>query len=107
MTPPPVKKQTQEQEAPNPIEARMEKSPLSAPISRMPFRAAEGTSKKPEDRPSVREELREIRAGMKKQQEAEKQVRICLARVIWSAMIRCVSLSIRSAVFSEYGLVNP
>ena len=44
-----------------------EKSHPSAPISKKQSKAAEGTVKSPEGRPSVREELREIKA---KQQEA-------------------------------------
>ena len=44
-----------------------EKSHPSAPISKKQNRTAEGTVKPPEERPSVREELREIKA---KQQEA-------------------------------------
>ena len=44
-----------------------EKSHPSAPISKKQSRTAEGTVKPPEERPSVREELREIKA---KQQEA-------------------------------------
>ena len=63
--------QKEERSSPNPSAARTEKSPLSEPISEMPPKAAEGTAKRPEDRPSVREELREIRAGQK-QKEAEK-----------------------------------
>ena len=60
-----------EENAPNPSVAKTEKSPLSEPTSETPPKAAEGTAKRPEDRPSVREELREIRAGQK-QKEAEK-----------------------------------
>lgn len=44
-----------------------EKSHPSAPTSKKQSRTAEGTVKPPEERPSVREELREIKA---KQQEA-------------------------------------
>ena len=61
----------EDKEIPNPSGARTEKSPLSEPTSETPPKAAEGTAKRPEDRPSVREELREIRAGQK-QKEAEK-----------------------------------
>lgn len=53
----------------NPSAARTEKSPPSEPILKKPSRTAEGTAKKAEDRPSVREELREIKA--KRQQEAD------------------------------------
>ncbi|MEY8313192.1 PcfB family protein [Oscillospiraceae bacterium 42-9] len=55
----PMKKE--ENAAPNPFAQGTEKSPPSAPISKKPDRAAEGTSKEMERRPSVREELREIR----------------------------------------------
>lgn len=51
----------------NPTPAKMEKSHPSAPTSKKQSRTAEGTVKPPEERPSVREELREIKA---KQQEA-------------------------------------
>ena len=59
----PIKKE--ERDAPNPSTARTEKSPPSAPTSKMPSKAAEGTAKKPEDRHSVREDLREITAARK------------------------------------------
>lgn len=61
----PVKKE--ENSLPNPEAAKTEKSRPSAPISKKQGRTAEGTVKSPEERPSVREELREIKA---KQQEA-------------------------------------
>ena len=61
----PVKKE--ENSLPNPEAAKTEKSHPSAPISKKQSRTAEGTVKSPEERPSVREELREIKA---KQQEA-------------------------------------
>lgn len=61
----PVKKE--ENSLPNPEAAKTEKSNPSAPISKKQSRTAEGTVKSPEERPSVREELREIKA---KQQEA-------------------------------------
>ena len=61
----PVKKE--ENSLPNPEAAKTEKSHPSAPISKKQSRTAEGTVKLPEERPSVREELREIKA---KQQEA-------------------------------------
>lgn len=61
----PVKKE--EISLPNPEAAKTEKSHPSAPISKKQSRTAEGTVKPPEERPSVREELREIKA---KQQEA-------------------------------------
>ncbi|MBQ3703561.1 MAG: DUF3801 domain-containing protein [Oscillospiraceae bacterium] len=63
----------EEKEIPNPSEARTEKSPPSEPISKTPSRAVEGTAEKAGERPSVREELREIRAGQK-QREVEKAV---------------------------------
>lgn len=67
----PTKKE--ERESPNPSAARTEKSPLSAPTSKTQPKAAEGTAKKPEDRPSVREDLREIKEA-RKQKEAETPV---------------------------------
>lgn len=44
-----------------------EKSHPSAPISKKQSRTAEGTAKSPEERPSVREELREIRESRQKE----------------------------------------
>ena len=61
----PAQKQEAAQE--NPTAARTEKSRPSAPTSEKQSRTAEGTVKSPDERPSVREELREIKA---KQQEA-------------------------------------
>ncbi len=55
----------------NPTAAKMEKSRPSAPTSKPKGRSAEGAAKA--DRPSVREELRDIRA---QQQEAEKAGRV-------------------------------
>lgn len=55
----PAKKE--ENASPNPFAAGTKKSPPSAPTSKKPDRAAEGTSKGMERKPSVREELREIR----------------------------------------------
>lgn len=55
----PTKKE--ENTSPNPFATGTEKSPPSAPTSKKPDKAAEGTSKEMERRPSVREELREIR----------------------------------------------
>lgn len=46
----------------NPTAARTEKSPPSAPTSEKPSRAAEGTAKRAGERPSVRQELRDIQA---------------------------------------------
>ena len=57
----PVRKE--ERESPNPSAARTEKSPPSAPILGKQLKTAEGISKKAENRSSVREELREIKAG--------------------------------------------
>ncbi len=53
----------EERESPNPSAARTEKSPPSAPILGKQLKTAEGISKKAENRSSVREELREIKAG--------------------------------------------
>lgn len=55
----PIKKE--ENSPPNPAAAKTEKSRPSEPISKKQSRTAEGTAKSPEERPSVREELREIR----------------------------------------------
>lgn len=55
----PTKKE--ENATPTPFSMGTEKSPPSAPTSKKQSRAAEGTSKEMERRPSVREELREIR----------------------------------------------
>ena len=54
----------------NPTAARTEKSPPSAPTSEKPSRAAEGTAKRAEERPSVRQELRDIQA-QRRQEAAE------------------------------------
>ena len=59
--------QKEEHASPNPAAAKTEKSHPSAPTSKKQSRTAEGTVKSPDERPSVREELREIKA---KQQEA-------------------------------------
>ena len=63
----PIKKE--EPSSPNPTAARTKKSPPSEPISRTRSSAVEGATKKPDDRPSVRQELREIQAS---RQQAEK-----------------------------------
>lgn len=63
----PIKKE--EPSSPNPTAARTEKSPPSEPTSRTRNSAAEGATKKSDDRPSVRQELREIQAS---RQQAEK-----------------------------------
>ena len=61
--------QKEEHTSPNPAAAKTEKSHPSAPTSEKQSRTAEGTAKSPEEqRPSVREELREIREN--KRQEA-------------------------------------
>ena len=55
----------------NPTAAKTEKSPPSAPTSGMQRKTAEGTAK--ESRPSVREELREIKAARQEKEAAPKQ----------------------------------
>ena len=50
-----------------PFAPAAEKSHPSAPISEKQSRTAEGTAKSPEERPSVREELREIRESRQKE----------------------------------------
>ncbi len=57
----PVKKE--EPVSPNPTAAKTEKSPPSAPTSGKHSKTAEGTAKKAEKRPSVRQELRDIKAA--------------------------------------------
>ena len=59
--------QKEEHASPNPAAAKTEKSRPSEPISEKQSRTAEGTAKSPEDRPSVREELREIRESRQKE----------------------------------------
>ena len=59
--------QKEEQASPNPAAAKTEKSRPSEPISEKQSRTAEGTAKSPENRPSVREELREIRESRQKE----------------------------------------
>ncbi len=58
----------------NPTAAKTEKSPPSAPTSGMQRKTAEGTAK--ESRPSVREELREIKAARQEKAEIPKQQEI-------------------------------
>lgn len=58
--------------SPNPTAAKTEKSPPSAPTSKKPSRAAEGTAKKAEERPSVRQELKEIKAARQAEAETPK-----------------------------------
>ncbi len=62
--------QKEENSPPNPEAAKSEKPRPSAPISKKQSKTAEGTVKSPEERPSVREELREIREN--RQKEAAK-----------------------------------
>ena len=57
---------------PNPIRARTEKPLPSEPTLESKSKSAEGTSSK---RPSVREELREIKAGLQSKKEAEAPFR--------------------------------
>lgn len=64
----PVQKEQPQPENPN--AARTEKSPPSEPTSKPPERSAKGTS---DERKSVREELREIRAGRKQEADAPKR----------------------------------
>lgn len=59
--------QKEENSPPNPEAAKTEKSRPSEPISKKQSRTAEGTAKSPEERPSVREELREIRENRQKE----------------------------------------
>ena len=59
--------QKEEHASTNPAAAKTEKSRPSEPISEKQSRTAEGTAKSPEDRPSVREELREIRESRQKE----------------------------------------
>lgn len=59
--------QKEEHASPNPAAAKTEKTHPSAPTSEKQSRTAEGTAKSPEERPSVREELREIRESRQKE----------------------------------------
>lgn len=59
--------QKEEHASPNPAAAKTEKSRPSAPTSEKQSKTAEGTAKSPEERPSVREELREIRESRQKE----------------------------------------
>lgn len=59
--------QKEENAPPNPEAAKSEKSRPSEPISKKQSKTAEGTAKSPEERPSVREELREIRENKQKE----------------------------------------
>ena len=59
--------QKEENSPPNPEAAKTEKYRPSEPISKKQSKTAEGTVKSPEERPSVREELREIRENRQKE----------------------------------------
>lgn len=59
--------QKEENAPPNPEAAKSEKSRPSEPTSKKQSKTAEGTAKSPEERPSVREELREIRENRQKE----------------------------------------
>lgn len=61
---------TEENAPPNPEAAKTEKSRPSEPTSKKQSRTAEGTAKSPEERPSVREELREIRENRQKEADS-------------------------------------
>jgi hypothetical protein len=65
----PAQKETAEPQ--NPTAAKTEKSLPSEPISESKSKSAEGTSKS--EKPSVREELREIQAERKKEADAPKR----------------------------------
>ena len=66
LTPAPNKEEAQTQ---NPTQGPAAKSRPSEPISKKQSKTAEGTAKSPEERPSVREELREIRESRQKEAE--------------------------------------
>ena len=66
----PFQKEPQSPE--NPTAAKTEKSPPSEPTSAQPRKTAEGTAK--ESRPSVREELREIKAARLEKAEAPREI---------------------------------
>lgn len=57
-----------EENAPNPSVAKTEKSPPSEPLSEKPSKSAEGASMT-KDKPSVKEELRKIKASRKEQEQ--------------------------------------
>ena len=65
----PIQKEAKAPE--NPTAAKTEKSPPSEPTSGTQRKTAEGTAK--ESRPSVREELREIKAARQDKAEVPKQ----------------------------------
>lgn len=66
----PAKKE--ENASPNPFAVGTEKSPTSEHTSRKPDKAAKGTSKDMKRKPSVREELREIRQERQQKTAAPK-----------------------------------
>lgn len=68
----PLQKEGQSHE--NPTVAKTEKSPPSEPTSAQPRKTAEGTAK--ESHPSVREELREIKAARQEKAEVSKRQEI-------------------------------
>ena len=68
----PIQKEPQSPE--NPTAAKTEKSPPSEPTSAQPRKTAEGTAK--ESHPSVREELREIKAARQEKAEVSKRQEI-------------------------------
>lgn len=73
LSPPSPEKEPEVSQDKNPGEARSEKSPPSGPTS-MPKEAGEGSSDSPErSRPSVQQELAEIRLEQKATQAREKQ----------------------------------
>ena len=57
-----------EENAPNPLLAKTEKSPLSEPTSEQPRKSAEGATMTKDEKPSVREELRKIKESRKEQE---------------------------------------
>lgn len=71
----PTKKEETKQQSP-PFMVRTDSPRLSEPISEKQGRTAEGTSRlylpAVPEKPSVREELREIRAGRKKEKEPQQ-----------------------------------
>lgn len=62
--------QKEEQASPNPSAARTEKSPPSEPTSKPPSKADEGTVKGEGQRPSVRQELREIQSQRRQEEKS-------------------------------------
>ena len=62
-----------EENAVNPLVAKTEKSPPSEPTSEKPNKSAEGATRL-KDKPSVREELREIKNSRKEQEVESSQI---------------------------------